>query len=481
MNEEEKIKYLYEYSISVDFDYEKTEEMCKKLELSGYLSCTTKYLKSLNLDKNVMEEQLEKIKDKREKSKSKFLRKLNKVNPVLLQHGIETNYLYETEAEMEIMGKYAIDCCLKSGRKKAQENLSQEIGIGVSQISKLIESYYGLIKSRNIEEYEQLKILMQENSNQRRKDARDDNNSNAKTYVVLRKILESRKLSEIIEIIDSSSIDYSIIKQQVWGFSLNHHNNKSINPKIIDENLNKKLEAYYRYKSNQRTEKRKLEKEQYDKEKQQQYLKEATPIVEEFLSSDLPLNEFLKIKNISANKMSEYLQLISETNDELYNQYKERISNIKKESYKNLISNIKQLVNYIKYGIDINGVLKPFTILDFHLLNENSSQTILKVAETILNEYDMCELKNFFRKNKYGFKNDFQLKKEVLKSDYIINVQKDKYGDFIPGTGEEVSEEVKNQVINYLKANRVPLNSLTYNIALQRYVNNELVIEKQKR
>lgn len=473
MNEEEKLKYLYEYSKSVDFDYEKTEEMCKKLELSGYLLCTTKYLKSLNLDKNVMEEQLEKIKDKREKSKSKFLRKLNRVNPVLLQHGIETNYLYETEAEMKIMGKYVINCCFKLGVRKTQVKVSQELGIGVSQISKLIESYYDLVKSRNLEEYEQLKKQLQENSNQRRNQAIHDNNSNAKTHIVLRKLLNARKLSEVIEIIDSSSFDYSTLKNQVWGFSLCQSN-----PKLIDENLNKKLEAYSKYKSNQRNEKRKLEKEQYDKENRQKNIEEAILIIEEFLNTDLLLNKFLKIKNISTNKMSEYVQILSEENVELYNQYKERVSNAKKENYKDLISKAKQLANYIIFGIEINGDLKQFTILDYHLMSENSYQTILKVAETALNAYEFSRLKDFFEKNKKGFVNNFQLKNQVLNSSYVVNVQKDKRGDFIPGTGEEVSAEVKNSVINYLKTNTIPLNDLTFNIALQRYLKNELDIEK---
>lgn len=472
MSEEEKIKYLYEYSKNVDFDYEKTSEMCEKLGLDRYILCIRKYLKTLNLEQKEIEEEIDKIVDKRNNSKNKAYRRLDKLNPVLLKHGKESYYLYESLEDMEIVGKYVIERCLEIGRRKAQESLSLEFGIGASQISKLIESYYNLIKSKDINEYENLKNKLQENANKNRKESIYDTNYNSKTNVILKKILESRKLSEVIEIMDSSEFDYNTLKNQVWNFSL--YNN---NPKVVDKELTKRLEAYRNYKNSQINKKRILEKEKNDEEKRKRYLEEGSIKIQEFLESNLTLNAYLKEKNISFDQIQKYVQILADENSELYNIYKQRTSENLKENYKDITDKIKQIVYYIKNGIEVNGEIIPFTILDFHLINVNSSKTILKLAEKVLNDYDFSILNNFFRKNKYGFEHDHSAKQEIINSINRVNVQKDKEGNLILETGEEVSLETKNNVINYLKTNKVPLNQLTYSIALKRYLSRLLEIK----
>ena len=98
-----------------------------------------------------------------------------------------------------------------------------------------------------------------------------------------------------------------------------------------------------------------------------------------------------------------------------------------------------------------------------------------------MDTYDLKCLRTFIRKNEFGFKNNYFLKNQILSSTYIINVEKDKDGNLINGTGEIVSNEIKTRIMDYLITNEIPLNELTYSLAFKRYINGELNIEHMVR
>lgn len=61
--------------------------------------------------------------------------------------------------------------------------------------------------------------------------------------------------------------------------------------------------------------------------------------------------------------------------------------------------------------------------------------------------------------------------KQIMSAKVIINYQKDKKGNPIPGTEEIFPNEEKIKIINYLKQHQIPLNLKTYNLAYNRYKN----------
>jgi len=472
MTQEEIIKYLYEYSVNVDFDYEKTKQLCEQLGVRDYFNYIKRYLKKLKLEDTAIAQNIEEIKEKRNQSKLKAKKKLEKLNPVLLEHGKQSYYLWETEEDKKIVAKYLSDRCIELGSERGKVILAEQFGTSSKKIGDLVLEYHDEIKKRNPKEYAIMIEQRQDNHIKRLHESIPE----SKIYPVLQKILKARKLEEIIEIIDVSLIEYNSLKEGISRFSL--YFNK---PDIIRDNLNKKLDGYAKYKSNERAIERKNESQKAAEEKIQKYIIEAPLIVQEFLNSDLTLTKFLEHKDISTKKMSEYIEVLSEINKELYDLYVERTGNNSKRYYGVLVSNIKEVINYITSGIEINNTLKQFTILDYHMIIKQDVNEILKIAHKILNADDLRKLRIFIKKNEVGFKNNYLLKKQILESTYIINMEKDKDGNLIEGTGEVVSNETKNRVIDYLLMNKIPLNEITYSIAFKRYTNGELNIESAVR
>ena len=62
-----------------------------------------------------------------------------------------------------------------------------------------------------------------------------------------------------------------------------------------------------------------------------------------------------------------------------------------------------------------------------------------------------------------------------------LNCEKDSEGYPIPGTGEVVSEELKNKLIGYLKQINSPINYRTYKIVFNRYKNGLIDLNDSKK
>lgn len=223
---------------------------------------------------------------------------------------------------------------------------------------------------------------------------------------------------------------------------------------------------------NKKKEKKRSQKEKDNQEK----ISIAVTTIQAFID-DKECNSieyFCKINNISKKDFSKYVDMIAEINFELFSQYDSKVTMMQKERYSELTEKIREIVIFLKIGIKEHEIVRPFDIIDYFLLTQMSFKDISRIAEEIITRNDYNLLKKFINQNTEATNNDPSLIKQVMLEKTIINYQKDKKGQPIPGTEETLSNEEKTKIFNYLKQNKIPTNRKTYNIAYRRYINGTL-------
>lgn len=128
------------------------------------------------------------------------------------------------------------------------------------------------------------------------------------------------------------------------------------------------------------------------------------------------------------------------------------------------LRDVERLLIYLQNGILDNGVMRPFDIIDYYLIFKKPIDCILKAFNGL--SAPMCALlTTFYKDNKVLIVKP----EELLTLNTEINCQKDAQGYPIPGTGVQATMEEKEQIINYLILNNIPLTPNVYHIAQKRY------------
>ena len=99
-------------------------------------------------------------------------------------------------------------------------------------------------------------------------------------------------------------------------------------------------------------------------------LEQARLIMEDFLTSNMTREEYSKSRNIDYSLFYKISSLLEESKSDktLYNSYLETLQ--KELSYKayEIIENIKILPTYLQHGIEVDGAVKKFDLLDYHTM-----------------------------------------------------------------------------------------------------------------
>ena len=131
----------------------------------------------------------------------------------------------------------------------------------------------------------------------------------------------------------------------------------------------------------------------------------------------------------------------------------------------------KQMIYYLENGIeDEFGIVRPFDIIDYHLYIGINYETFRKMIHNkYLKTQELKTLRQFFDKNKGGINHKIIEFKQILdpKSVKIIS-------------GIRIEQETKELVLKFLQENNIPVNNITYNTAIRRYLNNTLKIEEKE-
>ena len=285
--------------------------------------------------------------------------------------------------------------------------------------------------------------------------------SNSLSYNTLRELSATEDEKEIISILDNVPMTISRLLQAVYS-----------------DEQRKKLKWYARYKNEQR----KLERE-----KRADTLKDildiyrfedAKKLIVDYLDNNgnNSIDFYCKTVGITKNEFNKDVEMIKEYSPELYERYFNKAQSVSANRYMALLASIKKLVNYIKNGIEEDGVIREFDVLDYYKATKFSFDDLIKFISDNNNRLDLSNddirtIRIFIAKNK-KFKAYTNRKKEVFVNSTII--MKVKIGD-----KEELKEFTKDElqaVIDYLEMHKLPVNDKTTNLVCRKYASGKLDI-----
>lgn len=245
--------------------------------------------------------------------------------------------------------------------------------------------------------------------------------------------------------------------------------------------LDEKVNIYIRYINEQKTIREKQAKIQSElniQDKKKQKLDKANYYINEFLkSNESDIEAFCANNQIDSNDFNELLTQCRKYNPELYNKYLNKLIISKNDYNLNSIQIANQLVCLIKNGIKSNtGPTRAFDVIDYHCLIGIDFKDISLAISNTLKVEDLKIIKTFFKKNTQTFTKNLleieKIKQGKTKLGFSIKDEQNNLMIYYP-TREEME-----LVIDFLEENNIPLNEFNYTIAIKRYLNKSLPLNK---
>ena len=186
-----------------------------------------------------------------------------------------------------------------------------------------------------------------------------------------------------------------------------------------------------------------------------------------FLNEDIKsTEEFCKMMNITTHTFKQGLLLLENTDNDLYLEIKNKLSDLKKHKYLSIVTQTNKIIEEIIDGISLeDGSKREFEILDFFLEAKLDFKSFIDTCFKVshLNKEQFKTIRNFVNKNKLSTK--INIETEIAGTNIII----------IDDNPYEVKEQEKIETINFLKEHNIPLYVKIYRQALRRYITGNLV------
>ena len=275
-------------------------------------------------------------------------------------------------------------------------------------------------------------------------------------------IINANTMEEVDKVVEDSGYEFSNIRSNFSHYEF-------IYSKEEVEKCRKNILKYTAYREIKmkklREEKRKLQA----LEKMKLLSDEATLVIASYLENfDEPYEAFLAEHKINNTKFKKYIEVIKEYNKPLYDEYiskKEAKEAKERETAKLQLTN---LVNAIKNGIDENGEKRDFDVLDYFNITDIPVDRLVAVGRPILWESELMYIKKFAKVNERCTKVSQMDEECILNGVMIID-------------NKEITREENEAIINYLKENSFPVNSLTHRAALKRYLKRLLAFDQDNK
>lgn len=245
--------------------------------------------------------------------------------------------------------------------------------------------------------------------------------------------------------------------------------------KKLIASLKEKIDKYEKFLASEKKKEREVNKELKDGQSKQNKISSleiAHKYVSEYIQGEYKtIEDFCSINNLERNTFPKYVKLIKEFNNELYEEY---LTKIKKHQVTNFNLIIEDIINII-------AVMKNnsnFNILDYYLNTHFrvDFERTFQIARTIpdIDNSDLVMLRTFYKKNENYQKNNFVAIKTLMDSKRLIGCKYDDAGKYIEGTGRQITQEEKNDIIIFLKENNIPINDRICNLAVTKFARNQL-------
>lgn len=197
-----------------------------------------------------------------------------------------------------------------------------------------------------------------------------------------------------------------------------------------------------------------------------------------YLLSSMSLREYLQRNNMSDLSFKTYASIVRKNDLDLFNKLSMKVKSdslLETERFKNMI---KTLVNYIESGYTLSdGTVKEFDIIDYHIYTHYSLKELLNKAKNIIDEKDYAKLKSFSIKYPFTAVWSDRTINNYYDTKLYFDTKMDDKGNII--SSRELTNENKEEILNFLMDNNVPIYQRTINVAEKRFLNNTLYTEER--
>lgn len=229
--------------------------------------------------------------------------------------------------------------------------------------------------------------------------------------------------------------------------------------KKIDDKSKEKLEEYKKqYKKYFEDEKAK--ENQKNKEiKRVEEEKEATAFITQLIK-DKPysLIDYANSKDVSLHRIRSYIEIIKNSNPELYEYYTYFNKNNIKFEGDEIERKIGEIIYYINNGITENGETRPFDIVDYLGMIDIPLDILVK-------KYSNVAISAFYKKYKYDRKMSDAVLESTMKNE-VCYIKKNKDGELL--YEYRATEEDKRKAVDSLREKKIPITRCSYEDMLKR-------------
>ena len=427
------------------------------IKSSKIIETGKEYKEALRQIKVTSYEEYEKIKKEIGYYQDEYLEVLN---PALLKHGIRSYSIGRTEEERNITLKYIYEKFVES------EGIVGELTLEFKLAPKQIVNYAYEYSKKYLKAED---IVLSQNSKKK-----------PGFFFVFQKLKTLNNEQEIFSLLDSCGIDVEYLKSQIPNYLVGYE--KSENYEKVKEILQERIKIYFKYSSLRKEKERQKIKEAKARQNEEENLKDATKYISMFIDAKEfhSIKAFCSFAKIDESTFNNYVNIIKNRNQELYEKYKEKTERNTKQHFVIHASIVKKIVSMLKKGIEENETKRKFDILDYYQNTKLDFSSLTKIAIQICSKQELNLLKRFIKDNSKYTTSVVHIEEKIMKEKVEVHHQLDKNGMPIPGTGEIFDDESKIKIINYLRENNIPLNMKTYTLARRRYINGMLEIKTEK-
>ena len=195
-------------------------------------------------------------------------------------------------------------------------------------------------------------------------------------------------------------------------------------------------------------------------------------IFEDYLNSELTLEEFCKEKNMAVKTFKKKVNGIKEK--ELALKIKDKLQQEKIKSNQLKEKTCHEVICYIREGINDHGNKRAFTLLDYFILFKDNYIHQFVYSLLNLTAKDKQDLRKFFLplQNASRISND-----NIANLNLEFHSLKDEKGFPIKGTGILLTKEELSHLADYLELENLPMLDVIVHLAAREYVDGNLVIE----
>ena len=201
----------------------------------------------------------------------------------------------------------------------------------------------------------------------------------------------------------------------------------------------------------------------------------ARKIIGDYINTDaISIEKFCNQQGIKSEEFYRLLEVLNFLDDPIYEEYKSFASKQRSSRYATILENGKKMCDLLVSGVQLpDGNTRAFDIIDYNNLTKLDFNDFFGIVKSNLSPAEIRSFRNFVSAN-----SNFQHLNldNLYNSKQIFGVQFDSKGNIIPNTGRVIEKEEKENLVNYLKENHLPLVQCYYNAVFKRWKEGNLLM-----